>query len=247
MTNVKSYSKLLLQRIFGFRTYLYYFSLYKIRTLAKDENEKIIFRFLELIPEGTMILDIGANLGFISYHLAQKPNCEVLAFEPMPDNIATIQRIVAAKNLTNVTLCPIALGDETGSLTMIMPLNDNVPMQGLSHVVQEGQAEEGNTFTVPVKMLDDLDEINLNPKRVAGIKIDVEDYEYFVLKGGRALLEKDKPVICIELWENENRPKVLNFLMGLGYVPYVLDGSKLAPFTDMSTKINTNNFICRVE
>ncbi|MCF0068942.1 FkbM family methyltransferase [Dyadobacter sp. CY261] len=218
--------------------------MYKIRTLASDENEKVIFRFLELVPEDSIILDIGANLGFISFHLAQRRGCQVLAFEPMPDNIATINRVIASQKLTNVTLCPIALGDSEGSLTMVMPLNGKIPMQGLSHVAQESDLSSGLTFTVPVKRLDDLPEINNASKRVGGIKIDVEDYEYFVLKGGNALLERDHPVICIELWENENRPKVLNYLTGLGYVPHILDNNQLRPFTDMNEKINTNNFIC---
>lgn len=247
MSRIKSFAKQILQRTFGFRTYLYWFASYKIKTLANDDNEKIIFRFLDFIPEGSLILDIGANLGFITYHLAQKPGSSVLSFEPMPDNIATIRRIVSAKRLTNVTLCPYALGDQTGTVTMVMPLNDNVPMQGLSHVVTENERVAGETFTVPVKKLDDLTEIQTSQKRVGGIKIDVEDYEYFVLKGGQALLERDKPVICIELWENENRPKVLNYLATIGYTPYVLYDNELHKVTDITQKLQTNNFICRVQ
>ena len=48
------------------------------------------------------------------------------------------------------------------------------------------------------------------------IKIDVEGFEYFVLKGGQNLLIKHQPIIWIEMF-NKNFFKVNELLNSFGY------------------------------
>jgi FkbM family methyltransferase len=98
---------------------------------------------------------------------------------------------------------------------MVMPVIGDVKMQGLSHVVQEGEDQAGNYYTVPLKKLDDFPELNEKDARITGIKIDVENFEYFVLKGGRNLIAKHRPVIYSELWNTENRTNTIKMLAGL--------------------------------
>jgi FkbM family methyltransferase len=241
---LKQLTKKLLQSTFGLKTYLYCFSIYKIYTLRNDSNEKIMFTFLDLIPNDCLILDIGANLGFITYHLAQKQGCSVIAFEPIPINYSILTRLMATKKLTNTIALPYALGEETGTLDMVMPLQDGIPMQGLSHVTDPTGQVDGYRFTVPVKRLDELIEIRDSDKRVGGIKIDVENYEYFILQGGIDLIKRNKPVICIELWKNENRQRSLSLLMSLGYVPHILANNQLIPLADSPDGLDTINYIC---
>lgn len=241
---LKQLTKRFLQTTFGLKTYLYYFSIYKIYTLHRDSNEKIMFRFLDLIPADSLILDVGANLGFVSYHLAQKRGCSVIAFEPIPINYSVLTQLIATKKLTNITALPYALGQQTGTLDMIMPLEQGVPMQGLSHVTDGVSKEDGYRFTVPVKRLDELSEIRNAGKRVGGIKIDVENYEYFILQGGLDLIQQHKPVICVELWKNEYRERSLSLLISLGYIPHVLANDQLIPLANSPADLNPVNFIC---
>ena len=244
---IRQVAKKLLQTTFGLKTYLYCFSIYKIYTLRHDFNEKIMFAFLDLIPNDSLILDIGANLGFITYHLSKKQGCSVIAFEPIPINFSVLTRLIAARKLTNTTALPYALGDETGTLDMVMPFQDGVPMQGLSHVTTGADHRgAGYRFTVPVKRLDELSEIRDDGKRVGGIKIDAENYEYFILQGGINLIRQHKPVICIELWENENRERSLALLTSLGYATYVLVNNQLTLLSDSPADQNAINYICRV-
>lgn len=203
-----------------------------------------MFTFLDLIPNDSLILDIGANLGFVTYHLSKKQGCSVIAFEPIPINYSVLTRMMASRNLTNTTALPYALGQESGVLTMVMPFHNGVPMQGLSHVTDDTSQEAGYQFTVPVKRLDDLSEIHNNGKRVGGIKIDVENYEYYILQGGIELIRQHKPVICIELWEDQNRARSLALLTSLGYVVYILVNDQLTPLIDNLTDSTTINYIC---
>jgi hypothetical protein len=96
---------------------------------------------------------------------------------------------------------------------------------------------EGLEFNVDVNTLDNV----LNGERIQGIKIDIENFEYYALKGGRRILEQNQPVIYAELWKNDNRTKCLNLLKTMNYVPHVVDGNRLVPFE--AEKHNQQNFI----
>jgi len=139
---MKNTTKLLLHKLLGFKNYLFVFSLYKIYTLKNDKNEKDFFQFLQFIPEDTIVLDIGANIGIMTVHLAKAINgVTVFSFEPMPNNITAFKRIISYFKLQNVKLFEIALGNTEGEVEMVMPVISNVRMQGLSHVVHDTISE----------------------------------------------------------------------------------------------------------
>lgn len=52
------------------------------------------------------------------------------------------------------------------------------------------------------------------------MKIDVENFEYKVLKGSRELLKRNNFGIYCELWDNENRRLVSELLNLIGYSRY---------------------------
>src|SRR4051812_9749828 len=124
---MKSAVKYILHKLFGFNNYLFLFSLYKIYTLKKDKNEKDFFQFLRLIPENTTVLDIGANIGIMTVHLAKEiKDVTVFSFEPMPGNIFALKRIINHYKLNNVKIFEIALGNSEGHVEMVMPVIANV-------------------------------------------------------------------------------------------------------------------------
>ena len=138
---------------------------------------------------------------------------------------------MATHRLTNVAILPFALGENQGQVEMSMPILKGVKMQGLSHVNHqsiEGYDASANTYQVEQKYLDQIE--ILQQERINAIKIDVENYEQFVFRGGRQLLQRHKPIIYCELWDNENRRKCFEFLTDLGYVIRVLVDQKLVTF-----------------
>jgi FkbM family methyltransferase len=232
---IKSKLKLLLQKILGFDNFLFLFSIITIKRLYMNKHEKEFVHFLSLLPTDDLLLDIGANIGIMTAPLAKRAaNGSVYSFEPMPANLKALKRIVKHYKLTNVTIFETALGNAPGELTMVMPVVEHVKMQGLSHVVDKNSTDEGETFTVPVKKLDDIPELQ-NAKSIGGIKIDVENFEYEVLSGAKTLLLKHKPIIYCELWDNEKRTITLNFLRKeIGYTVKIYDGEKLVPYTNQN-------------
>ena len=228
---LKDYLKLFLQKTLGFRTYLFIFSIITIRRTG-HENEFLFFN--RMIPDGGTILDIGANIGAMTVLMGKKAkNAIVYAFEPIPANVQTLKRIVNFYKLENVKIFEAALGEDNGELKMVMPVVSKVKMQGLSHVLESGSDDvfdRGEVYSVPVLKLDDIEELRQGNK-ITAIKIDVENFEYQVLKGAENLLMQHKPVIFCELWENEKRSLTLNYLTNLGYRAKIYQDEQLKDYT----------------
>lgn len=218
--------------------------MFKIKTLRNDKNEKDFFAFMDSIKKDGIILDIGANIGIMTYHLSKTFNkSKIFAFEPVPQNYNTLDRVIKKYKLDNVKVFKVALGNEEGEVEMVMPVENNVRMQGLSHVVHESITEfnEGIKVKTPLKMLDRIPELANAEVPVTGIKIDVENFEYFVLEGGREMIAKHRPVIYSELWENENRERCFDLVRELRYDIKIVNGSGLKEYDPNSD--STQNFI----
>ncbi len=240
---MKSLIKNILQKLLGMERYLDIFAVFIIRTLRFNKREGDFLYFMKMIKEDGIILDIGANIGVMTYYLAKHhKKSKVYSFEPVPLNIGTLERIVKKYKLTNVEICRYALGDEQGEAEIVMPEVDHVKMQGLSHIVHKSISEfnEGSKFKVPIHRLDDLDFLKDTDKKITAIKLDVENFEYFVLKGGKELISKHRPLIYSELWDNENRIKCFELMQTLNYSIKILSDNKLIPFDANSHQ--TQNF-----
>lgn len=238
---MKKFIQAILQRLLGFRNYLFVFSLYKSKTIANDRNEGDFCHFLSLIEQHATVLDIGANIGIMTSNLAQKvTKGKVYAFEPMPDNVITLKRLLAYYRLSNVDVFEYALGNETKETQMVLPVVKAVKMQGLAHVIDKSITEfnEGITFSVPQYRLDDIPE--LHNTSVHAIKIDVENFEYQVFLGALHLIQINKPIIYCELWDNENRQNCFTFMQQMDYQTCILLNKELVRFD--ASKHSTQNF-----
>ena len=237
---MKSKIQYLLQHLLGLKTYLRLFSWYKIKTLHQDKGENDFFHFIQMIPEDSDVLDIGANIGIMSFYLSKRVTGKVVSFEPMPQNLQSLQWVKRKFKLDNITISDVALGNENGSIEMVMPVVDNVKKQGLSHVVSKDITEfnDGDKFTTTITRLDDFDDIKT--LRISAIKIDVENFEYQVFLGAEETLKKHKPILYCELWDNQNRYNCFDFMRKLGYTVQVLHQQNLMPFDEMNH--NTQNF-----
>jgi len=237
----------LLQRLLGFHRYLYVFSRFKAATLRFDRNERDVLRLVELMPRDAVVLDIGANIGIMTVHLSRRVDRGRLhAFEPVPDNLEVLREIVRRRRLGNVTVHGIALGDSSDTLEMVMPLESSVRMQGLSRVLTGGELDplSGEHYHVSQRRLDDIED--LAGVDVAGIKVDVEDFEQFVFAGGRSLIERCRPIVYTELVAGENRRVSMDFFAELDYAVGVANGDDLVAW-DPARHTKHNFFMFPVE
>ncbi len=165
-------------------------------------------------------IDIGANLGYYTNLIGEKLSKEkgkVIAFEPVKrvyeQNLASINK----NNLKNTTLYNKGCGEKNESLDI--SINDNcVEIASLLDI--QDKKTVSRTEKVEIIKLDDF----LKNEKIDIMKIDVEGYEYEVLKGMKNIMKKYKPKIVMEFspcfYENieEGRSlKILNFLQKFGY------------------------------
>ncbi len=244
---MKTLIKLVLQKILGFKNYLFIFSLYIYATLKRNKNEGDFLHFLSLLPDNSTILDIGANIGVMTVHIAKKlPNSNVVSFEPVPENLMTMRRLIKFFKLKNILVFDIALGNYDGTADIILPEYRNVKFQGLSHIegVEGTENDTGIKYQVPIRRLDGISELQYLKKPVSGIKIDVENYEYSVLAGAKEFLTKHKPIVYAELWENQNRIDCMRLLTGIGYSVFILEKGNLVKFD--ANKHRSQNFFFQI-
>ena len=220
------------QKLIGFDNYLFIFSLINITRIQMGGYEKAFQYFINMLPGEGVILDIGANIGVMTATIARKYNtANVYAFEPIPQNIAAIKRTIRYYQLNNVVLFPIALGNENKEVKMIMPTVQGSKMQGLSHILETDDGKEpSEIFFVPMQRLDDIPALQLLT-RITAIKIDAENFEYYVLMGGKELLAKHLPLVYCELWNDDRRSHCIRFMQQLGYRVKLYDKGQLVNFT----------------
>lgn len=236
---MKSRVQRFLQKLLGFNNYLFIFSIFKIASIRWDRGEKDFFHFLKLIEGDGILLDVGANIGIMSYHLAKSnQNRIVLSFEPLKENVRCLKRVKLLFSLGNLEIYPYAVGHEEGEMEMVMPEVDGVRKQGLSHALEIDPKVEGQKYSVKVKRIDDV--VRGYDSHVVGVKLDVENYEYKALLGAERMMRRDKPIVYCELWDNDNRKDCFDFMLKMGYQVKILEGSKLVNFDRNHHK--TQNF-----
>lgn len=137
-------------------------------------------------------LDIGANIGLMSLHAANSLNGKgkVIAFEPVQFFYDKLNSNLSLNNFNNV----ITIKKGVGSIATKIPIYLD---GGCPSVISTFRDEKGATEMIEIEPLDDIVK-NESIADIEFIKIDVEGFEFDVLKGARQTIIKNKPVLCIE-------------------------------------------------
>jgi len=186
--------------------------------LGSYEYDKRIM-FERFVKEESVVLDVGANVGFYTLlcSLLVGEGGKVFAFEPMERNIHFLKKHLDLNEIANVTIFENAVGDHEG-----IAFFDETPSYigqlnfGSCHLSKEGTAK------VSMVSLDDLYKKKDIPLPDF-IKIDVEGAEMLVLKGAQLILNKSNPVIFLATHGKELHKQCCEFLINLGFTLKALD------------------------
>ncbi len=156
------------------------------------------------IKPGGVIVDVGANTGnhtvFFAAILKAK---KVIPIEPNPATIGFLKSTLEANGLANVDLSLYGIG--VGAVSATAQITTGRRGHLGTATLQPG------TGKIRVEPLDDLIK-----ERVDLLKIDVESMEVEVLEGARQLILRERPVILIEVVD-ENIMSFLDMTQKLGY------------------------------
>jgi len=172
---------------------------------------------------GDCCMDVGANLGYFTSVMANLvgQKGEVIAFEPLPNNVTVLEENIALEGLKNVRIEPIAVGDSIGSASLLIQGDtDFTGTASLAEVYDWGG--ERTNITVSVVTLDSyVAGLQKNPSL---LKMDVEGAEFLALKGAKTLLSTVRPVLLIEIhgWGTPRGHQVVELLKEYGYTVQIL-------------------------
>lgn len=180
---------------------------YKLTELEGGGEPELKYLDRMLQTRGTA-LDIGANIGMFSYRLSGLVT-RVISFEINDDLIAEL----AAWNPGNIEIIPKGLSSSEGEATLYIPVLNGQKLVGWASLAPGNCPDTNEHFTKAVRIIT-LDSLHI--KDISFIKMDVEGHELEVLRGARETLAANRPVLMIEIRE-QNLAPIRELLTGLGY------------------------------
>jgi FkbM family methyltransferase len=216
-------------------------SVIRLRALDYSIERSAEHRLLKLLCDPTKCsVDIGANVGTLTYVLSRH-STHVHAYEPNPELAAKLRKGFASK----VTVIEAALSDAPGTAVLKLPYYEGVEAHALASIAQEFKdADRVREFKVPVRKLDE------EPlKDVGFVKIDVEQNEEKVLRGGMRFFANERPNMLLEvtpLLYSKSLAEFLGDFLQLGYRVYFLFEDKLRRLDEYRPDIHNHPSNCGV-
>ena len=169
---------------------------FRAESFSTKEPETL--EWIDAIPMGSVLWDIGANVGLYSVYAAKKRNCRVLAFEPSVFNLELLARNIFLNGLMEqICIVPLALSDSLGASQLHMTTKEwggALSTFGQDYGFDGKKLKESFKFqTVGLSMIDAIEKLGL-PKPDY-IKMDVDGIEHLILKAGGAILHDLKGII----------------------------------------------------
>ena len=193
-------------------------------------KEPVHESLISLISQGSIVFDVGANIGVTALKSAQKVGLpgRVVAFEA---SLETFQRLLencTANPHLKVTPIQKAVGAERGRINLKNRKSHN---SGMNQVMDGGRIER-------IRIDDFVNETQLFP---SVIKLDIEGYELKALIGAENLLRQYRPHLLIEVDRDnlshfgDSPEQLRDFLKDLGYSFYRLNGDLMvdSDFSDI--------------
>jgi FkbM family methyltransferase len=157
---------------------------------------------------GDVAFDIGANLGYFTLVMAKQagPRGRVVSFEPDPEMFSALTRNVGRNvaDSNGIVAIPAAVGAEAGAVRFARGWRST-----RGRVVTDG-----GDLEVELMKVDDAAERFGVPRL---LKIDVEGGEVDVLRGARAVLRNEKPLVLVEVHSEELENRCAQLLEEFGY------------------------------
>jgi FkbM family methyltransferase len=170
-----------------------------------DYNNQEIRSCLRLLQADSVILDVGANIGFWTVPMALMLNAEgrVHAFEPLPGNCNRLRENIRLNGVEHVVhIHEVGLSDKPATLEVSL-------REDFAHGSGTGNAaividERDRQFRCTTIDVDTLDRVfdSLDIPRLDFVKIDIEGHEDKCLAGAGSVISRFRPIMVIEINEH---------------------------------------------
>lgn len=198
----------------------------EVATTLNTYEANVLDRLLEDAAKASVVVDVGANVGFIALPTASvmPPHGKLYCFEISQFTAKVLVSNARRNGLDNIIVFPAGASDRFEAT--LMHVRSATTLNSLSATAGDPLAHDSDlVLSVPLDAIFAGD----GGERVDVIKIDTDGYEYRVLKGAMNLLATHKPIVYLEYCPQlamsvSGVPgEVLLKLLGeLGYQPMVL-------------------------
>lgn len=229
----------------GLEKIIYYTGTYEQGTLFMLKN---------LLTKDGVFVDVGANIGLMSIFASTvvQDSGKVFSFEPNPATFEILKKNIKLNNLSNVEAIPFGVGSVPkstkiydrwdagrGSATLIKPDFDT------------------DSHDIEIVTLNDF--FKDSDYSIDVIKIDIEGYELEALKGAKEVIEKNSPILIVEISDNRENfndaggKEIFEFVKSIpNYKVFKMYGSKkraskLVEVTDFKNLPQHDNIFCLTE
>lgn len=215
------------------------------RTHIEDEL-KNIFALVDSLPDSSIIIDGGTNIGFFSIPVAQRlkgKGAKVLGFEPQKMIYYAVAGSVALNDLDNCFLYNAGLSNKSGD-AQLPQVDYSKPFDFGTISIADNPKDTAKDY------LDDqmihtisIDEMNL--PRLDFIKLDIEGHEPQAIIGGINTIRKYRPLLWVEYFIT-GQDAIKECLTGIdGYSFHIIDLQNILCIPDeklleMGITINQN-------
>ena len=206
--------------------------------LHEPENSKFLLQTIKL-GDGDIAIDIGANLGWYSVLLNRisESGSTIFAFEPDPNNFELLEFNLTKNDCSNVKAFNKAASDKNETLSLYKYPEKN---RGRHSLLPQKNAQKVDVSAVS---LDAFLDAELHSK-VKFIKIDIEGYEFYALRGA-VLILKNCPMVMMEFSphlypEASHASELVQFMANLEFAPKLLMHGKLE-------EIDLDSLICETK
>jgi FkbM family methyltransferase len=181
------------------------------------------------LNENDIVIDVGANIGYYTLLSAKSVGNagRVFAFEPEPENFKLLQKNIKVNNYKNTITENYAVSNTNGKISLFLAKNGIV-----GHRIYDSDDCSDSILVNKITLDDYFTKLNLLDK-INFVKIDVEGFEFGVLKGMVKIIEKSKNLKLfvefnrISLEEAGFNPKeMLDFLYERNFKIYFLNYKK---------------------
>jgi len=156
--------------------------------------DKGLDHLLSVASNFKVVFDVGANIGYTALRLSQELEQSgiVYAFEPDPYNFKRLEENVNLNPQSSINIERYGLGNQEGRLKLAVVTTDNLGGNRIS-IEADGDYNWIDITTIDIFCTKhQLSMVDL-------IKIDVEGFEFNVLKGAEQLILNLRPILYVEI------------------------------------------------
>lgn len=210
-------------------------NLYKDSVLSKiiyDGFEQDELNYVKnILKEGDVFVDIGANVGLFSLIASQcvGKDGKVVSFEPAPIIFDRLLENKKRNEIENIDARNIGLSDALGELTFYV---SDTGFDAWNSFAPSTDNKLQKKITVKVSTLDH-ELLLVDKSKIKLVKIDVEGWEKYVLKGAENLFINFSPIVMVE-FTDENTfnagysvHEIYDIMVLYGYEWYIIKDGEL--------------------